>query len=844
LTEIDFAFPLANGLHARPASLLRDACRPFDAVVVLRNRRRRRSANAASVLELVASATLHNDPCLLTISGRQEKEAAAALRHFVKHGLPHADDGAPPLPVTAPPGAAAVLPPVFPALGGRCLRGLSFSLGSGRGRALRLGGRRSLPKRFAAGKSDSRAERRLFENACRQVEAALGKLAERSAGKEGAAILKAQLAILSDPGFRGEIASLISRGKMPAGAAIEKTAARYAIVLRASASAYLRERAGDLDDIAAQLADRLYGPARRNAAPGGRGPLVVAASSLSPAELLACDRSRLRGLLLGRVGFTSHTAILARSLAIPAVALPPTTLARIPDGAEVIVDGRRGLAIVSPGTELKRYYRLEEESAGKRRQRLARRNQRPAATRDKVRVEIAANIAGPAELDIAWRSGAEGVGLFRSEFLFLDRAAPPGEEEQYAAYFQAAQSAGDRRIIFRTLDIGGDKPLPYLGLPREENPFLGCRAVRFYSGHADLIRCQLRALLRATALSGRLRVMVPMVTTVEEVRLARRLLSEAVSELSARKAAVPGHIELGIMVETPAAALALDGLAREAGFFSIGSNDLLQYTMAVDRGNAALAGLYDPLHPAFLRLLQQAATQARQAKRWLGICGEMAGDSELLPLLAGIGFDELSMAPALVPAARERLAQLDSNECRALLRRALRAEDAGAARALLREFNGRGGDAGVVAAELVRLGSKSRTPSEAIKELCDMLELEGRVGDSALLEEAVWKREETYATDLGLGFALPHGKSDTVRSASVAFLRPARPMHWSGKGSPPVQGVLLIAIPAAARGEEHLRLIARLSRRLMHEEFRAALLAARDAAVVVSLVNGCLRSAI
>ncbi len=848
MTGIDFAFPLANGLHARPASLLRDACRPFKATVLLRNQRSRRSADAASVLELVASATLHNDPCRLEIAGPQEREAVDALRAFLEHDLPRADDGAPPAPPVAAPERASWLPPVFLSGGGTLRRGRALAAGSGRARAARVGRSRLLPERPVAGIRDAKKELELFRRACRRLEAELRDEIAPLRDAIAAGILKAHLEIVRDPGFREMIAALIADKKRPAGRAIREAAAHFAGILRRAPSAYLQERAGDIEDIAARLGEKLAGPAPRQAPPLGRGPrvprgpLVAVAASLSPSALLALDRRRLRGLILGPVGFTSHAAILARSLAIPAVSLPPAELAGIPDGAEVIVDGRRGLAVVSPGAELKRYYRLEQQAAEMRRQRLACLNRRPAATHDKVRVEIAANIAAPAELDSAWRNGAEGVGLFRSEFLFLGREAPPGEEEQHAAYSLAARSAGERRIIFRTLDIGGDKPLPFLGLPREENPFLGCRAVRFYSGHADLIRCQLRALLRATARSGCLRVMVPMVTVVEEVRLARRLLSEAVSELRARKAAVPGRIELGIMVETPAAALAIDSLAREAAFFSVGSNDLLQYTMAVDRGNAALAGLYDPLHPAFLRLLQQAATQARQAKRWLGICGEMAGDSELLPLLAGIGFDELSMVPALVPAVRERLAQLDGSECRALLRRALKAEDAAATRALLRKFNGRGGGAGVVAAELVRLGSNSRTPSEAIKELCSLLELEGRVGDAALLEEAVWKREETYATDLGLGFALPHGKSDTVRSASVAFLRPARPMRWSGKGPPGVRGVLLIAVPAAARGEEHLRLIARLSRQLMHEDFRAALLAAGDAAVVVSLINGCLRS--
>ncbi|MCU0277004.1 MAG: phosphoenolpyruvate--protein phosphotransferase, partial [Acidobacteria bacterium] len=720
------------------------------------------------------------------------------------------------------------------------LHGHALAPGIGSAAAVLLKGRAPLPRRFAAGRKDAKREAELFREARRQVEAELRSRAERSGDAVAAGILKAQLAILRDPTFGEQVSNRIVKGKLPAGAAIEKTAAGFAALMQRSPSAYLRERAADLRDIAFMLGEKLFGKqAPRRASLLPRGKSVVVADVLSPSELLACDRRRLRGLVLGQVGPTSHTAILARTLGIPAVSLPNAALASVPDGAELIVDGRRGLALVRPGAPLKRYYRLEEEHQRRLGQRRSRIAAQPATTRDGVRLEVAANIAGPAEAGAAWKNGAEGIGLFRSEFLFLDREAPPSEEEQYQAYSQAARSAGKRRIIFRTLDVGGDKPLPYLGLPREENPFLGNRAVRFYDEHADLIRCQLRALLRATGRSGHLKIMVPMVAAVGEVRLVRRLLQAAAGELRERNVPSARHVELGIMIETPAAALVVDSLAREVEFFSVGSNDLLQYTMAVDRGHPALAGLYDPLQPAFLRLLTQAAAQARKARRWLGICGEMAGNTELLPLLVGIGFDELSMVPAAIPAVKERLAHLDKGECRSLLRRALRCGEAAEVAALLGEFNGQGTAPAASGPELVRLDSPCRTPAEAIKELCGMLELAGRISDSPALEEAVWKREETFATDLGFGFALPHGKSPAVRAATVTFLRPRRPIRWSAASTSPVKGVLLIAVPEKG-GEEHLRLIAGLSRRLMHEEFRADLLSARSTGAVLAALRACL----
>jgi len=837
LTAIDFAFPLAAGLHARPASLLRDVCRPFAAMVVFRNLKRRRSAAAASVLELVASGTAQGDPCRLEIRGPREREAAAALRRFIACELPRADDGAPPPP---PAAAEPWLPPALRNDPGTRFAGDALAAGIGRGRLLTVAGGPHWPKRFACGRRDPAGEGRLFEKALGKAVAELEQLARREAGP-GAAILRALAAILVDPGFGGRIAALIRREKLSAGAAIARVAARHADVLRRAPSAYLRERAADLQAVASLLAEKLYGRARPALLDKGRSPFILVAAALTPSELLRLDRRRLRGLVLAGAGATSHVAILARSLAFPAVSLSAAQLPRLPAGREAIVDGNRGLLVASPGPAWRSAAALEEGHRRRVEQRRARLAALAGRTRDGARVELAANIGDPAELDAAWRQGAEGIGLFRSEFLFLDRGAPPGEEEQFQAYARAARSARGRPVILRTLDVGGDKPLPYLPLARGENPFLGRRAVRFYGEQAELIGCQLRAALRA-ARFGRLKLMVPMVVHAGEVRLVRRLLGEAADALRRRRAAFRDDVELGIMVETPAAALSLDLLAVEADFFSVGSNDLLQYAAAADRGDPSLSPLIDPLQPAFLRLLRQAANQARRSRRWLGLCGEMAGRVELLPLLLAIGFDELSMAPFRIPAVKERLAQLDRGECRGLLARCLRCADAGEVAALLAEFNSLSlGRLPAAAPGLVRLDSPCRSPLAAVKELCLLLADEGRTSDASALEQAVWRREETYSTDLGLGFALPHAQSPAVRAASGAFLRPKRPFRWGASGTA-VRGVLLIAVPERGDGQEHLQLIARLSRRLIDEEFREALLGATSVATALAVLRSGLDS--
>ena len=836
--EIPFTFPLANGLHARPASLLQEVCQRFAAAILFRNDRNRRRADARSVLELVASGTAAGDPCCLEINGPDEKAADQALRAFLLQVLPYADDSLPP-PVTAN-SKKVWLPPIFHDGAVRILPGRALAPGIGSSRAVHLQKVRDLPRRFAAGRGNLKKELLLFQNACRELESDLRKKAASLQDANAAGIMRAHLGIISDPGFRKRISDLIVKKKLSAGQAIAQTAAHFARTLRRSQSAYLRERVDDLQDLALQLGEKLYG--RSAARP--RRPLsnasVVVAATLAPSELLTLDRRRLRGLVLGDIGLTSHTAILARSFGIPAVALPPQALKKIKSAEELIVDGRRGLVCMKPGPALKRYYRLEEIKLRLRSRQLARLKNEPAQSADGRKLAIAANIGSTAELGPAWKNGAEAIGLFRTETLFLGRDTPPGEDEQFVVYRETARSAKGRPVIIRTLDIGGDKQLPYLSLPQEENPYLGCRAVRFYAEQKDLIKCQLRAILRA-ARYGNLKIMVPMVTALEEVRLVRRLLAAAAAELRQRKISHRENIKLGIMVETPAAAFFLDQLSREADFFSVGSNDLLQYFLAVDRGNARLGDLYDPLHPAFLRLLFQAAGQARKAKRWLGMCGEMAGDPAFLPLLLGLGLDELSLAAGRIPALKTRLRQLDTGECRELLQEAMRCASARQVAEILRGFNGRLLDAEVIAPELIRLNSMSRTADEAIKELCDLLELNGRVEDAHALEEVVWQREQVYATDLGFGFAIPHGKAATVRASSIAFLRPRRPLKWLGKNAEPVRAVLLIAVPATAKGEEHLKLIARLSRRLMHEDFRRQLLSPRDTDCVLTSLRQCLR---
>ncbi len=597
----------------------------------------------------------------------------------------------------------------------------------------------------------------------------------------------------------------------------------------------------DIADVASGLAARLEGEPAAGSLPRLAGPSVLVAEDLAPSEFLSIEPSLLLGLVLESAGMTSHTLILARSRGLPAVAGCPGLRKRIQTGEETIVDGNRGLVIPSPSPDVRRYFDREaaaEAAAANRRSRWAR---LPGRTADGQPIEIAANIGLPDEMAGAWAQGAEGVGLYRTEMILLGRTEAPGEEEQYAIYARAAREAGGRPVIVRTFDIGGDKPLPYLPLPAERNPFLGFRGVRVYGRFDALIRAQVRALLRA-AVHGPLKIMVPMVGVLDEMVRFRALVSQESAGLAA--AAIPHRpdIAIGMMVEVPSAALLIDRFAEAVDFFSVGSNDLLQYAFAADRGNHEVRSLNRPLDPAFLRLLDLIVRSAKSRGKWVGLCGEMAGLTRCLPLLVGLGFDELSMAPPRIPAVKAGLASLRREDCRALLDSALAAARAEDVEAALDAFGSAASPFSLTGPELVVLDDDSRSKDEALQRLGALMEEAGRVERRAEMEEALRRREETFSTSIGFGVAIPHGQTPAVRAPSLALLRFAAPFRWNEGDEEPVDLAVMLAIPSGRAAQDHLKLLARISRRLVHQEFRDALRQAGDPAAVVRLIEEAVAS--
>lgn len=822
---LDYTFicPLPNGMHARPASALEEIARGFAADVVLTNQRNGRHGSAKSILALVGIDLRFQDPCRLTVSGKDQEPAMAALGKFVRVELSRCDA---PLPVVSAPAGELKLPPVLRSAATVAYRGAAVVPGIGQGWLVKAGGFRIHSGLPLEGAQNPQAEQRKIDHAIEQLVAwyehemvSAGRGIERE-------MFSAHRSLARDQEFYQLLAdAIVLRGRTAAGA-IAEAVAHFSARLQASENILLRERSLDLQDVCSQLLGRIYGRAAEPEKLLLTEDSVVLAEALTPGQFLALDRRYLKGLVLSQAGTTSHTIILARSFGIPTLVGVAGLSSLGRERQEVIVDGDLGALVTQLTESGRRYYAMERNRLEGRQRAMKRFMDAPAQSGDGHRLEVCANIGTTAEAEPGFAAGAEGIGLFRTEMLFLDRDEAPGETEQYEVYRRVLEVAGGRPVIIRTLDLGGDKPLPYLQLPPEANPFLGYRAVRIYPEFENLFRVQLRALLRASA-HGKLKLMLPMVASVEEVRWARRILREEQARCEADKLACDPALALGAMIEVPAAAFSLVALAQEVDFFSIGSNDLLQYWMAADRGNGRLNRLYDPLQPSFLRLLRQIIEDAHALKKWVGLCGEMGGQLDLLPLLVGLGLDEVSLGAPGIPEFKARLAQVTLPECCQLFAAAARCVTPAEVRRLLEQFQTRH-SAPVFSPELLLVDVDAHSKEEAIKSAVDLLYVEGRVKAPRLVEEAVLLRESTYSTGFGYGFAIPHCRCDSVCSNSLVVVNLREAVNWGAADGQPVKTLALLAMRETDNAAEHMRVFAALARQVMHEDFRERLQQERD----------------
>jgi phosphotransferase system enzyme I (PtsI) len=562
--------------------------------------------------------------------------------------------------------------------GEKIIRGIPVSAGVCRGKILVIDrtrhsiDRRELPE-AAIPEELNRFQHALVQTR-EQVQAVQRQLTE-GLGASHATIFDAHLLVLEDPSVIDEVVRVIQQDRVNAEFAFHTITDRYIAALAKVEDEYLRERATDMRDVAGRVMNNLLGINEQLDLAHLNEPCLIIAHDLTPSKTAQLDRKNVLGFATDIGSRTSHTAIMARSLRIPAVVGLKNASEVLESGEYALLDGYNGLIIINPtdqtlfeyGQLIRKQVSLEEK--------LRDTVKQHAVTLDNHRIFISANIEQAADTESVRNSGAEGVGLFRTEYLFLNREHQPTEEEQYEAYRQVAEALKPDPVVIRTLDLGGDKLLTSLGIPQEMNPFLGWRAIRYCLQQEDVFRAQLRAILRASSV-GNLKIMYPMISGLDELLQANAFVAQAKDEL--RRAGIPfdENIELGAMIETPSAAMIADALAKRVQFFSLGTNDLIQYTLAVDRMNEKIAHLYEPTHPAIVRLIKRTVDAARDQKVWVSVCGEMAGDPTLTPLLIGLGVDELSAAPSVLAPLKYLIRRLKLSDTRELAAFALESESA------------------------------------------------------------------------------------------------------------------------------------------------------------------------
>jgi phosphocarrier protein FPr len=672
----DLTITNAHGLHARPAAKFVQTAGAFDATVQVENVTTGAGPARASSLTDVATLGAHHGHVIrVRATGPQASAAVAALTDLAEHNFNESEDSTEESTPAAPQGRPMEMP--FQLAADGSFQGMAAAPGVAIGPARRLRRPPAAPRVPGDPTVEAKALTDALARARSEVRFARESIAAQ-VGEEHAQMLDAHTTLLADDALIEPAMDAIASGTRAEDAwqaAIDAGAGRFA----AMGDPYMRARAEDVRDIGRRVLAQFGGAASGPAVM--RGPGILIARELGAGETASLDLSLVQGIAVATGSPTSHSAILARALGVPAVVNVGEVIMSISEDQDLLVDGDAGTVKIGPDAETVARVHAAQEAAAARAAAFAAAAHRPAVTTDGQKVEVAVNISGPDEVAAAVEAGADGVGLFRTEFLFTGRDAAPDEDEQEAIYRAVATGLDGGRLIIRTLDAGADKPVPYLHQANEDNPFLGTRGIRLSLAEPELFRTQLRAVLRVAA-DHRVALMFPMVATRHEILAARAQLEIARAELAER--GVPaGAPQVGVMIEVPSAALCADMLATDVDFFSIGTNDLTQYTLAAERGNASVAGLADSAHPAVLRLIAIVCQAANRAGRWVGVCGELAADPELTPVLVGLGVRELSVAAPRVAEIKHAVGEISADDSSIMASEVLVLDSAGAIREAL-----------------------------------------------------------------------------------------------------------------------------------------------------------------
>lgn len=810
---ITYKCELKDGIHARPAGYIERLCNTFAAEINWKNNRTGLEGNAKSALSLVATDTLFNDACEIVINGKDAQDAVTQLRALLKQ-LPSYEV----VQEDESTAQAGYLPRSLRETQLNFIQGTRISGGVAIARPLLVQSLtfEEMLARNPGAKGSPDAEMALLLSGLEALKCEKHGALESKTGVEHD-IIQAHLSIITDASFQSSITDYIQKNKN-AWDAVIIAAMAFCDILNRSSSKYIKERVLDVLDITTQLLVAIYG---EGALPKNslelKTPSIIFAGSLTPSKFLSIDKQLLAGMVLTATGKTSHTAILARSLGIPTLTDIDFSALALNSQQDIIIDGNPGILITGPDEKVLRYYRNEMAVQHNMQEQMLENVNQPATTVDGHNVEIVANIASLVEAESAFKNGAEGVGLFRTEMSFMDRETPPDYAELAELYSRVAALAEGKPVIFRTFDIGGDKPVDYLNLGEEENPFLGFRAVRTYPQYRDLFTLQLKAILTASAV-GNAKIMIPMISHVDEVIWCREVLRDVMQEMREQGLPFMENIELGVMLEVPSVIFAIPEIAEHADFFSVGSNDLTQYFFAADRGNSNVSNVYDNYAPAFLRAMQFAADEVHRAGKWIGICGELGASPDFLPLFTGMGFDELSMSATSIPGVKHALRELNYAKCQQLAQSIVKVKRSDEVKAILQSPDVNAiSHKSILGEAFVFCGLEAQDKNEVIKLMTDNLWLHHRTRNRDKLCDDVWAREDSFSTAVGYGFAIPHTKSEHIDDSTISVATLAKPILW---GDEEVSTVFMLTVSKSAESNAHMKYFSTLARKLMKEEFR------------------------
>jgi phosphoenolpyruvate-protein phosphotransferase len=828
--QLIYRCKLNEGIHARPAGHIERLCNTFRAEVFWKNSRTGITANAKSALALVGTDTLLNDLCEIAFCGEDEFDASLQLSDLMEKLLFLEEAVQEDSTITASP-----VPRTLRELHPACFHGTRICGGVAIARPLICQSisfaqlENQAPKEFLGEKEEILR----FRTGINMLKKEKILRLENISGVERD-IVEAHLSVINDITFSTQVEDNIHH-HLNAYSAVVSAASVFSEILSRSASKYIRERVLDVMDITQQILMKIHAElVLPHSELRLTEPTLLIADRLSPGKFLALDKSFLAGLVLSHTGKTSHTAILARSLGIPTITDLDDALLAGDTRQVMVLDGNLGLLIPAPDAAVLRYYESELAVSAVKQQQMLAKVSEPALTADGHRLEVLANIGSSAEVENIFRFGAEGIGLYRTEMAFMDRPQPPSEEELFWHYSKVLQRANGKPVIFRTIDIGGDKPVEYLNIPEEENPFLGYRAIRIYPEFIGLYRTQLAAILRASA-EGNAKIMIPMIASVEEVIWCRSVLEEVKAELKLRALPFNDAIEMGVMLEVPSVLFAITEIARHADFFSVGSNDLTQYLFAADRGNTRVEKVYDHYSPAFLRALKFAVDGVHREGRWIGICGELAADPLLLPVLAGLGFDELSMSASAIPAIKNDISGLSLMKCRSLVAKVLAAGNSSEVKSLLISPDMAVDiPRAILTHDCILHNVAAGSRNEVIKTLTDNLWLQGRTANREKLAEDIWKREDSFPTAVGFGFAIPHTKSDFISHSTISIAKLQKSVQWAEQS---VNIVIMLTIRKDSTDNDHMKYFSRLARKIMNEDFRNEISRSETASEIYKAVS-------